>query len=191
MNLVQITPPAVQPVTLEMAREHLRVIDDGEDDLINGLIEAATSHIDARHGILGRALITQTWEMTVSAPFPSEMELPFPPLQEVVFVHYQDRDGNQQIFDPAGWMVWPGEHSPAIRRVPGVAWPDADRLVIRFVCGFGDNPADVPMAIRQAMLLLIGHWHENRSEVEACELTQIPMASEALLSPYRVKELAL
>lgn len=58
---VRVTPPAEPPVSLEEAKAHLRV-DFGDDDLyVAGLIEAATAHLDGWSGILGRALVTQTW----------------------------------------------------------------------------------------------------------------------------------
>jgi len=42
--------------------------------------------------------------------------------------------------------------------------PDAvaQGVAIEFTAGFGHTAADVPAPIRQALLLLIAHWFENR-----------------------------
>ena len=196
MNLTQLMSPAQKPLSLTVVREHLRVVDAGEDALIEGLIDAATSHLDGRHGILGRALITQGWELKLKCwPSDDGMKLPFPPLQAIEHVKYINEAGVEQLMPSSDYSVEPGEFVSILRLAPEKKWPvlGASNWPVRisFRCGFGDVPDDIPKAIRQAMLLLIGHWYENRSEVEACELSQVPMASTALLSPYKVTELVL
>ena len=45
-----------------------------------------------------------------------------------------------------------------------------------------DPPAPVvPQKWKQAMLLMIGHWYQNRENVSAGSYTQIPMGAEMLL----------
>lgn len=45
---------------------------------------------------------------------------------------------------------------------------------------------EVPQAIKQAMLLLIGHWYENREAVNiGSAANEFPLAVDALLAPYR------
>jgi len=48
----------------------------------------------------------------------------------------------------------------------GQSWPSAtlrpaNAIVIRFVAGWA-SLGELPLRIKQAMLLLIGHWYENR-----------------------------
>jgi uncharacterized phiE125 gp8 family phage protein len=62
---VLVTPPVAAPVSLAEAKAHLRVDFDDEDALISGLIDAATQHLDGWSGVLGRALMPQTWEMSL------------------------------------------------------------------------------------------------------------------------------
>ena len=57
-----ITPPTNPVVTLEDAKNHLRVMHDDEDWLISSLVDAATAHLDGVGGVLGRALSPQTWD---------------------------------------------------------------------------------------------------------------------------------
>jgi len=56
---------------------------------------------------------------------------------------------------------------------------------VTFVSGYGAAAA-VPKAIKQALLLLIGHLYENREAVTTANLNELPMAVNALLYPYRV-----
>jgi uncharacterized phiE125 gp8 family phage protein len=69
-------------------------------------------------------------------------------------------------------------------------WPSArsvrDAVQIRFIAGYGDAASDVPQAIKQAILLLVGHWFENREAVlvHSFKPTVIPIAVDSLLSPY-------
>ena len=58
---VLVTPPAETPVSRTEAKAHLRVDGTGDDDLIDGLIDAAVAHLDGYTGILGRCMVTQTW----------------------------------------------------------------------------------------------------------------------------------
>ena len=57
------------------------------------------------------------------------------------------------------------------------------------MAGYG-AASTVPTSIKQAMLLLIGHWYENREAMVeskfAASLTEAPYVVEALLSPHRI-----
>ena len=65
-------------------------------------------------------------------------------------------------------------------------WPNdtlvvLNGVVIQVVVGYGDD-ADVPQEYKQAILLLLGHWYENREQVTVGEVArEIPMGVEALL----------
>ena len=41
--------------------------------------------------------------------------------------------------------------------------------------------------VRTAMLLLVGHWHENReASISGVSISTLPLAVDALLQPYRI-----
>ncbi|WP_369463461.1 head-tail connector protein [Citrobacter braakii] len=55
--------------------------------------------------------------------------------------------------------------------------------------GYADDPAPILLNddVKAAMLLLIGHWYANRESVVIGEtVSQVPLAVEALLQPYRI-----
>jgi uncharacterized phiE125 gp8 family phage protein len=191
MDLTLVAPPAAAPVSLAEAKAHLRVLGTAEDMLIGALVTAATAHFDGRQGVLGRSLVTQTWEVRYNA-FPGvprgRMELPLPPLQSVVSIKYLDGLGTETTLDPAAYVVEPGHHTGRVRPSYGLTWPtarDEDGAVrIRFIAGYGGKEA-VPSPIKQAILLLVGHWWINREAVGDAKGPHA-FAVDALTNPYRM-----
>lgn len=60
MRLVPITPPAAEPVTLDEAKLHARVLYDDDDALISSLIVAARKYCETA---IKTALVTQSWTL--------------------------------------------------------------------------------------------------------------------------------
>lgn len=188
-NLTLVAAPvAGDALSLEDAKHHLRVTWDDENARIEALIQAATAYLDGRDGILGRALMTQTWEYTVDAfPVCDAIELPLPPVQSITSITYRDVNGNPATFSASDYSLSDDKQwRPRILLAAGASWPGTDgepeAVTIRAVHGYGDALESVPMPIRQAMLLLIGHWYVSREAVNIS--TELPLSAEALLAPY-------
>jgi hypothetical protein len=65
MNLRLITPPAVLPVSLAELKDAAG-IDAGDttrDAHLAGCLRAATNRLDGAEGLLGKALISQEWQL--------------------------------------------------------------------------------------------------------------------------------
>jgi uncharacterized phiE125 gp8 family phage protein len=75
-SLTVETAPAVEPVTLAEAKQHLRVDIDDDDTYIEALIVAARQYAEE---YLDRALISQQLAVRMDT-FPYEFELPRPPM---------------------------------------------------------------------------------------------------------------
>lgn len=191
MYLAPVTAAAELPVTRAEAKAHLRVDGTDEDSLIDALIAAATSHLEGRNGVLGRALVTQTWDYRVDG-FPGAgsgwIELPLPPLQSVTSVKYLDETNTEQTLDAARYVVETGHVHGYVRPAYGLTWPgtldEANAVRIRFVAGFGAATA-VPQPLKHAILLLVGHWFVNREAVGAAG-APMPIAVDALCQPFRI-----
>jgi len=192
MATVLLSGPAVEPITLAEAKAHLRVDTDAEDTLIQSLVMASRLHIEAALDI---ALITQSWRYRRDGWPPSRtLTLPLRPVQSLTSVKVYSADDTSQALDTDAFildgaasparLVWRGNgRAPA----PGLA---ANGVEIDFIAGHGDAASDVPQPIRQALLLLIAHWYENREPVEiGATATAIPPTISDLLSPYRRKRL--
>jgi len=186
MTLVLTAPPAVEPVTLADAKAQLRVDSSAEDILIGSLLLTARLHIEAA---LGLALITQGWRLVLDRfPRGSVVALPLQPVSAVTSVQTIAADGTVTTLASSAALLDPGPPPRVIRT--GTSWPTitaaANGVAISFTAGFGPTPADVPLPIRQAMLLLIAHWYEHRDPIEIGQPdTAIPKAVSVLLEPYR------
>lgn len=189
LNLV--TPPSSSPVSTAEAKAHLKVMDNNSDTMIAGLVAAATQHLEGRSGILGRSLMTQTWETRFDA-FPGRcggrIELPMPPLQSVSWVKYVDPAGVLQTVPTEDYVVDAQHMIGRIRPAYQTLWPvtrDEEGAVrIEFVAGYG-NASAVPSPIKQAILMLVGHWWLNREAVGQSGGPHA-MAVDALTMPFRI-----
>ena len=183
---VRTAAPASTPVTLAQAKLHCRVDHDNEDTLITALIAAATDHLDGFTGILGRALITQTWRQDFGG-FSSALRLPLRPVASISSVTYYDGGNAQQTLSPSVYGLFTDERGAHVALKPDQVWPGtfsrSDAVSVTFIAGVAD--ASVPQPIKQAMLLMIGHWYAGREAVAAGDMRSVPMAVDALLQPYR------
>lgn len=207
MALTLVTAPAAEPVTLQEAKDFLRLEDAESDALVSELVAAARRTAEAW---LRRALVTQTWTLTLDA-FPSErrldwwdgvregavvdtpriaVEVPLPPLQSVTSVTTYARDDTPSVFPPTGYRVDTAGEPGRIVLGADQSWPtglrNANAVEVLFVAGYGDDPGDVPEPIRAGMLMLIAHLFENREAVATGPAAAVPVGVEALWSAYRI-----
>ena len=177
---------------MEEATLHLRVDFNDDFTLIAGLVAAATAWLDGWSGILGRALVTQTWRLYFDHGFPEQtIRLPLPPLIGVTSIQYVDINGATQTVSPADYQVLDGPRA-AVRPVYGQIWPvtlaQARACWIEFECGYG-AASEVPAAIKAAALLMISHLYFHRDAVVGVEQrdssTPLPLGVAELLGPYR------
>lgn len=185
MGLTLITPPADEPVSLADAKAHLRVEDTGDDALITALIVAARREAEHR---TGRALVTQTWKLTLDAFPDGKIELPRPPLASVSSIAYTDADGAPQTVDAGDYQVVIDELIGYVQPAYGKAWPSARQvpgtIAVTFVAGYGAAAA-VPQTVKQWMLLQVGAMYENRAAAGDRQAYQLPFA-DGLLDSARV-----
>ena len=200
MGLSLVTPPTLDPVSLAEAKTHCRVDSTDDDGLLAGYLLAARQHAEQ---YTRRAFLSQTWRLTLDDDWPQAVNrcttyvrdrvvLPRPPAISVTSVQYIDTAGATQTLAVDQYkLVLLDTGEAAIDPAYGVTWPAVRResaaITVTFVCGYGVNPGDLPEPIRQAMLLLIGHWYENREAVNVGNIVSaLPFAVEALLGPYRI-----
>lgn len=200
MGLSLVTPPTLDPVSLAEAKAHCRITSTEEDGLLAGYVLAARMHAEQ---YTRRAFMTQSWALTLDEDWPQftdrasritrdRIVLPRPPVISVTSIAYTDLDGVTQTLAADQYRLVKldtGEH--AIDPAYGVYWPSVRQqsaaMTVTFVAGYGSNPGNLPEPIRQAMLLLIGHWYENREAVNVGNIVnELPLAVDALLAPYRV-----
>lgn len=188
--------PAASAVLLADAKAHLRVTGTAEDSLLEAYIAAAVLHVEE---VSGRALVDQEWTMTLDA-FPAgngPIVIPRPPLTAITSITYVDSDGATQTLSAGDYLVDDASEPGAVTPAYDVSWPvtrtQRGAVTVVFTAGV-EAPEDesaplIPEPIRQAILLLVGHFYENREAISAAALTVVPMAVDALLAPYRMVQI--
>jgi len=185
--LKSVTPPASEPVTLAEAKLHVRQDLDTDDTLITGLITAAREEVER---ICWHALLTQTWELVLDRwPAGDAIELPRPPLQSVTSVKYTDSSGAETTWSAANYVVDTDSTPGRIVLAYSVTWPTVvlqptGGIRVRYVAGW-TSAANVPQAIKQALLLLVGHWYENREDTGKAATDTIARGVADLLRSFR------
>lgn len=184
-DLTVITPPVTEPVSLAEAKTHCRVDHADEDALLSSLIQAARGLVEET---TGRALITRTLEWRIDR-WATLLYLPYPPAISIVQISYTDAAGVTATLPPAAYSLRAGVIPAYVRldtaQRPAVNLARDGAIAIRYLAGYGP-PENVPLALRHAILLLVGHWYVNREAVSNTSQSELPLAVSALLAPYRL-----
>lgn len=184
--------PTVEPVTLTEVKAHCRIDHSDDDTMLAGLTTAARVAIENE---TRRALITQTRTLSLS-DFPHDdqlIELPSGEIQSIISIAYTDGNGDSQTLSASAYAL----NGDRVSLKFDQSWPDVQLaglpVVITYVCGYADSGAspvdladNVPWAIKAAILMLIGHWYENREAATEGAMVDLPMGVKWLLSPYKV-----
>lgn len=162
---VLVTAPTSDPVSLETTKAHLRVETMEDDALIASQITRATQYVEGRQR---RQLMQATYRYCLDW-FPNMIEVPLSPLSSVTSLKYYDTDGVLQTLvedtdfevdtdaEPGRIVPWYGEVWPSTRQ-------RTKAVQLTYVAGYA-SAATVPEPTKQAILLLVGHWYENRESV--------------------------
>lgn len=184
MGLAVTTAAAIYPVSQAEVKKHLEIAfsDTAHDDHIDMLTAAATEKAE---GYCKQSFINRTYQLKLDR-FPRwEMILPRPPLSSVSSITYVDGEGTTQTLSSSLYLVStsskPGRVTPGYNEV----WPETrniiDAVTVNYVAGYGSTTSSVPQRARQAILLIIGTWFENRESVSEGSLSEVPMGARWLL----------
>jgi uncharacterized phiE125 gp8 family phage protein len=172
-DVVLITPPTVEPVTLTQVKSHAKIFTTQDDSYISTIVIPASRQ--AVEDELRQVLITQTWLLKRDG-FPGfdpkyetqgypTIVLPKPPFQKIRTFTYVDVAGvTQTLMQTAsdgttvsgqfyGYQLDPGSETQPARLLPPWArpWPPARRLPmavqVLFDCGYGPSNDSPPVWI--------------------------------------------
>jgi len=197
MTLKIITAPTVEPILIAEAKKHLRVISNDEDTLITSIIKVARQ---VAENFTHRAIASQTLEYIID-DFPEEViTLPMPPVESITSIKYKNSEGVETEWDNTKYIKFLDSEPAKIVPAYGESFPSfipypIGAVKIRYVAGYKTGGTDpniiIPEAIKQALLLLIGHYFENREILlERGHIPKtIPFSAEALLYSYKIWDL--
>lgn len=183
MSLNLITPPAYYPLTVDEAKEHLRVTTTDEDSYIQSLIVMATEFVQNQ---TGRQLITATYELTFTEMnlCNNWVKIPKGKLQSIDSIKYIDAVGAEQTFSTSNYYVVGNDcGSVYFLSFPPYKANTPDAVKIRFTCGYG-NGEDIPEVLKVGMKLLIGQFYKNREATSLNTVVELPIGLDRLISQY-------
>ncbi len=179
-NIRRVIGPSASALTIQELKVHTRSDAEDDDGYLAGLIKAAVDYVDGYSGVLGRALITQTWSADMDAFRP--FKIPLGPNIAITAINYYDTDNMQQPF--TGYEL----QEDCVQLAHNESWPDtyprADAVTVTWTCGFGDSWNDIPESIRLGMMHLVAHWYEQR-EAAGTSMAPAPMTALKILAPHR------
>lgn len=210
-NSTLVIAPAVEPVSVDELRAHLRLDSTADDTYLADLITGAREFVE---GETRRALVEQTWalfldripqrdvmgwwdgvrEGAITMESARSIELPISPLVSVDHVKYYSDDNVATVWPSTNYHVdtasKPGRLS---LRTSGV-WPVFTRptngLEIQYKAGHGSQAGDVPAALRQAIKIIAADWYENRESVIIGTISsRVENSVGAILEKYKIMRL--
>lgn len=198
-----VVEPAIEPLTVGEAKQHLRVDIDDDNDYIAGLISAARRYCEK---YLARKLIATTvdqyvehlpaggyWNRSIRQHFtpldpefyPSNAEpvkLDVAPVLRLDSLRWTDGEGVEQFLESESLKLLRREGGCFARPSSGVTWPSpATDVRVRYVVGYGDDAKKVPSTIKHAVRLLIGTWYDTRESIVDGVVSRVPDGVERLL----------
>lgn len=190
LTTAQDAEVSLEPITLQQAKDHLRVVIPDEDDYILSLITAARQMAEGR---LNRTLVLRTRRQVFDRDSTS-YTLRKPPVVSVDQVSVLDQAGVATSVDETMFRVRQyGDDAPLeIEALSGATWPGLLRtgslLAVDYLAGY--PVGEVPSPIIAWMKLVIGALYEQReSIVVGVSVDMIPEEfNRWLLQPYMVYE---
>ena len=182
-----ITAPTIEPVSLDLAKSHLRVTDANEDALISLYIKSARETAEHR---TCRALINQTLEFSLD-DFPSgAIELPVSNVTSIVSIKYIDTSGIETTLNPLTYFLDTQSLTNWVLLAYGYTYPitlgSANNVKVQFIAGYSAAADAIPANISTWMLLAIGSMYANRESVSNGQTYELPQSfCDGLLDSVR------
>tara|TARA_R100001086_G_scaffold238110_2_gene162632 strand:+ start:3014 stop:3583 length:570 start_codon:yes stop_codon:yes gene_type:complete len=181
MGLSQTTAPTSEPVSLDEAKEHMRVTDDLQDTLIAQQVSAARDYVER---ITGRQFVNATWTYTLDA-FSSEILPPKPPLVSVTSITYVDTGGASQTESSSVYTVITDDETQGrIVEAFNQSWSatrdQPNAITVVYVAGYGATANLVPDVFKQAILLLTAEMYEYRETTVSGSVAILPSLERLL-----------
>lgn len=161
MKVIKSLLPS-EAVSEASVKQYLRIPEDVPADDLEIMIAAAVQYCE---NITGRAL--GKYAVTVEGSADEMTKLPLVPVYEVNSVTVDGIETDDYTVNECGIDI----------HVPGKS------VSVEYVAGYDEIPAQ----ITQAILLLCGHWYDNRTSVMIGQTSaKVEMTTDLLLRAYKV-----
>jgi len=192
MALTIVTGPAIEPVTLEEIKDHIRLsstVSGTEDTMLLSFITVARDYCER---FQNRSFMQQTWDYVIDRwPSGITMYIPLPPLLSVTSVTYYATGGTAAVMTASTYIVDTNGEPGRVVLAYGEVWPTttlqpANGVKVRFLAGYGSVASLVPARVKNAIKSLVGHMYEHREDTDIKELAEVPYGVHNLLWLDRV-----
>jgi len=187
MRFTISTGPTSEPITIADFETQANTGDLPEDQhgRVADMLTAARELCESRNK---RQFITATWLGYLDS-FPTEILIRDKlPITGITSIQYYDSDDALQTLSASLYtMDYSSPNAPArIMPSSGNYWPITssdvyNAVIITFTAGYGTR-SDVPLVVRNAMLMLVAHWYENREVIAPIQLHNVPFGFDELLA---------
>ena len=180
---------AVNPLfTTQEAKDFLKVDTTADDTLIDSLIKAATQSCQ----IFTNRYFLDTRVTQYSDNWFEFYRLYKSPVTAITHVKYYDTNDTLQTLASSNYILDNISQPARIGiSVDGTLPNLADRInavEVKYSVGYGVTSNLVPEGIKQAVLITIGNWYENRQTViTGRTATELPLSSQYLLEQYKIQ----
>ena len=186
---LKVNTLATNPLfTTAEAKDFLKVDTTADDTLIDNLIKAATQSCEEyTNQYFLDTLVTQYSDNWLEV-----YRLYKSPVSTLTHIKYYDSTDTLQTLTASNYILDNVSKPARIGlAVDGKLPTLADRInavEVKYTVGYGENSTDVPDGIKQAVLLTIGNWYENRQTViTGRTATELPLSSQYLLNQYKIQ----
>lgn len=181
-----------EPVSLTEAKRQCFVTSDADDSLIDRLVMAAREYAE---GVTWKAIVPAKYVLSLDE-FPAEIELPHPPAYQVDKIEYINLEGSLTELAASDYDV--DVDSIPARIKPVKQWPSTKdgaygAVKVHYRAGYlkevqdGADQNNAPEKIKQAILLMVKHWHDNPEAVvvgvgATTSVNEVPLSASHLLN---------
>jgi uncharacterized phiE125 gp8 family phage protein len=188
MTIFRITEPAIEPITMDDVKLHLRLdasVGALEDAMLTRFIKSARER--AEH-VAQRAFIEQTWGVRLDC-FPEAIELLMTPVISITSIKFLDVNNIEQTLAPTDYLLDAFGDTAYIVPASGKTWPstypEINAVRVSYVAGYGASAAQMPECVKDWMLLIIEDAYRNRGATVPSNIAAHPFL-DRILDPVMV-----
>lgn len=183
--MVIVTPPSVEPVSLDEVLVHTHADSGPEDSYFTDILVPAARQKAEEYQ--NRAYLTQTLRLVFDGYPSGSIELPYSPVISVDSVKYYGTDSTEYEIPLTNLDVDVTADPCVINLKYGLTMPSTtlranSGFQVNYTAGYGATASQVPQKVKLAILFLVGYWYREKGVTD-----EIPNAFYNLLRPDRLR----
>lgn len=181
---------ASEPITLQEAKDYLRVTSTADNDYITNLISTARETIEKD---TNTAIVLNSYtEYLDGFPIANKGVIDLQVAGDVVgtglpSITYMSSNSvthDVTLVLDTDFVLAEYKGRPRLQAIN--EWPEARDLIGSVKITYGVQPTNgIPLPLKQAMYLLISHFYDNRSPVVYGAVKEMPIGYKKLIRPYK------